>query len=176
MQDDELLELLRGRSWIPEALAGLGFDASAAGAPGPLRLPDGPLEPVAGDGAGGGFLLAVPVGHFRPVVHAGPDGAGGLVASGVREALALVVGLPGLPGLREALAVPIGADGGAALRARLTEADDALRAARPELAELRARLRAELELPAADDLLPALHAAAADEGYRPVGYRSLLPA
>lgn len=172
MQDDELLELLRGRSWIPEALAGLGFDASTAGAPGPLRLPDGPLEPVAGDGDGGGFLLAEPVGRFRPVVYAGPDGAGGLVASGVREALALVVGLPGL---REALAVPIGPDGGGALRARLTEADDALRAARPELAELRDRLRAELQLPAADDLLPALHAAAADEGYRPVGYRSLLP-
>jgi hypothetical protein len=83
----------------------------------------------------------------------------------LREALALVVGVPSI---HDAVAWPMSEDGGARLRAHLADADQYLREFQPELDANRARLREELDLPVADGLLEALHAAAADEDYRPV--------
>ncbi|MGX6605384.1 hypothetical protein ACWKSP_25105 [Micromonosporaceae bacterium Da 78-11] len=47
------------------------------------------------------------------------------------------------------------------------EADGYLRQDFPDLDDTRARLRETLDLPPADGLLESLHAAAADERYRP---------
>ncbi|MEV0729875.1 hypothetical protein [Polymorphospora sp. NPDC050346] len=170
MRDDELLGLIRDTPWIAELLADFDFDTGRVenGPPEPVRLPNGaPLEMVAGDASGGAFLLAG-TGDRRPVVYAGSEGQGGLVAAGLRDALALVVGLPSI---HDALGVPVGEDGGRKLRAWLAEADDEIREDLPDLDADRARLRAALDLPEADGLLEALHAAAADEAYRPVSDR-----
>jgi hypothetical protein len=125
------------------------------------------LEMIAGDAAGGAFMLAG-TGEQRPVVYVGSEGEGGLIAKGLREALALVVGLSSL---HDATAVRLNDDGGARLRASLADADDEIRQDWPELDADRARLREALDLPLADGLLDALHVAAADGEYRPVSDR-----
>jgi hypothetical protein len=143
----------------------------------PVHLANGePLEMIAGDSAGGVFMLAGAASDKRPVIYVGSEGEGGLIARGLREALALVVGVSNI---HDAVAWPISEDGGRKLRAHLTEEDRYLREFRPELDADRTRLREALELPLADGLLEALHAAAADEDYRPVSdegnrYESML--
>jgi hypothetical protein len=180
VHDDELLATIAGTPWIARMLTEFDFDVART-ADGPVEavhLPDGTaLEMVAGDAAGGAFMLAgTDSGTGRAVVYAGSEGEGGLIATGLRDALALVVGLPSI---HDALAVPFGADGGAKLRAHLAAADAEIREDRPALDDDRARLRAALDLPAADGLLESLHAAAGDERYRPVSdagdrYESML--
>jgi hypothetical protein len=113
-------------------------------------------------------MLAATGGEERPVVYVGSEGEGGLIAGGLRGALALVVGLSGL---HDAFAVPVGDDAGVRLRAWLARADDEIRQDWPELDADRARLREALDLPVADGLLDALHAAAADGNYRPISDR-----
>jgi hypothetical protein len=114
----------------------------------------------AGDAAGGAFLFAGEGGEERPVVYAGSEGTGGLIAMGVREAVAMVVHLPSL---HDALSAPL--DDGTQLRERLERAEREIREYVPNVAEIRARVAAALDLPPADGLLERLHAAAVDDGY-----------
>lgn len=180
MHDDELLATIAGTPWIARLLGDFDFSVErvANGPTEAVSLPDGTaLDMVAGDAAGGAYLLAGAAdGADRAVVYAGSEGEGGLIAASLRDALALVVGLPSI---HDALTVPFGTDGGAGLRAHLAAADAEIREDWPALDDDRARLRAALDLPAADGLLEALHAAAADERYRPVSdagdrYESML--
>ncbi|RGC69528.1 hypothetical protein C5N14_09645 [Micromonospora sp. MW-13] len=164
--DTRLLDLITDTPWIAELLAQFDFDlARAANGPAePVRLPGGePLEMIAGDASGGAFML-VGTGVERPVLYVGSEGEGGLVAAGLRDALALVVGISCI---HDATAVPFGADG-ARLRDWLARTDEEIREYWPELDAERLRLRRALDLPEADGLLETLHRLAADEEYRPV--------
>jgi len=167
VDDRDLLSLLRTTPWIADLLVSFGFDLRRAVTK-QVWMPSGePLEMIAGDTAGGMFLRAAD----GAIVYAGSAGEGGLIARDLHTALALVVGLPSLHGAFVSLS-------GEPLGAWLAAADDEIRAGRPSLDRDRDRLRAALDLPVASTLLAALRAAAADEGYRPVGeqgpYRSML--
>jgi hypothetical protein len=178
MSDTDLLDLIRNTPPLAELLRQFDFDVARTvnGPPEPVHLAGGqPLEMVAGDAAGGAYLL-IGTGPERPVLYVGSEGEGGLVATSLRDALALIAGLPSL---HDATAQPFGDDGGAALRASLAECDEEIREDWPELDADRRRLREALDLPPADGLLEALHRAAADEEYRPVSdagdrYESML--
>ncbi|WP_155371726.1 hypothetical protein [Catellatospora vulcania] len=166
MRDQDLLRQIQDEAWIAELLVRFDFDLRRVenGPVEGVRLPDGgALEMIAGDASGGAFLLAGPPADNRPVVYAGSEGEGGLIAADLRTALALVVGLSSL---HDATSRPLG--DGAALRDWLAFADDEIREDWPELDDDRARLRAALDLPEAGGLLAGLHAAAADERYLPV--------
>ena len=175
--DAALLDQIRNTPWIAELLTEFDFDLArtAYGPVEPVHLDSGePMEMVAGDAAGGAFML-VGTSDPRPVVYLDSEGSGGLIAASLRDALALVVGLSSI---HDATARPYEGDGDE-LRTWLAEADDEIREERPELDADRQRLREALDLPAADGLLESLHRAAADERYRPVSdagdrYESLL--
>jgi len=99
----DLLAHIRATPWLADLLATqFDFDLTRDDPVEQVHLANGqPLTPVAGDGAGGTFLLT-PAGA---VVYAGSEGEGGLIAANLRDALALVVGLPSL---HDALARPLG--------------------------------------------------------------------
>lgn len=162
----DLLARIRATPWLAELLAaGFDFDVTRVDPVEQVWLANGEsLTPVAGDAGGGTFLLT----SAGAVVYAGSEGEGGLIAADLREALALVVGLPSL---HDALARPLDDD----LRDRLDRIDEEIRQDDvlrgpdwPGLDEARARIRGALELPEADGLLDRLHEAAADEFYRPI--------
>ncbi|MDI1465898.1 hypothetical protein QEZ54_33485 [Catellatospora sp. KI3] len=161
----DVLARIEATPWLAELLARrFDFDLARTDPAEPVHLAGGePLTPIAGDASGGTFLRT-PSGA---VVYAGSEGEGGLIAHDLRDALALVVGLPSL---HDALAVPFGEE----LLRSLAEADEEIRqddAHDPggqTLDEARALARQALDLPPADGLLAALHAAAADEAYRPI--------
>lgn len=168
MTDQDLLATIHGTPWIRQLLADFDFDVARAadGPVEPIRLPGGDaVQVIAGDAAGGFFFLAGD-GDARPVVYAGSEGEGGLVATSLRDALTLVAGVSSL---HDAAALSADEDGGQALRAFLAQADDDLREYHPALDEDRDRLRAALGLPPVDDrTLRSFQAAAADAGYRPL--------
>lgn len=168
MTDLELLDIIRGTPWVDDLLTLFDFEVARAadGPVEPVTLPGGePLEVIAGDGSGGSFLL-VGTGEARPVLYVGSEGEGGLVATSLRDALTLVVGVSSL---HDATTFPVDEDGGRALLAFLARTDDEIRADRPGFDDDRARLREALALPRAGlELLRSLQAAAADTGYRPV--------
>jgi hypothetical protein len=161
----DLLAQIRATPWLAGLLARFDFDLTRVEPVEQVHLADGePLTPIAGDASGGTFLLT-PSGA---VVYAGSEGEGGLIALDLRDALALVVGLPSL---HDALAWPLDDE----LRASLAEADEEIRqddaehdSGGPGLDEARARVREALGLPPADGLLAGLHAAALDDAYRPI--------
>jgi len=166
--DRELLDLIDRTPWIADSLTLFDFEVGRA-ADGPIQpvtLAGGEqLEPIAGDGTGGCFLL-VGTGTDRPVLYVGSEGEGGLVANSLREALALVVGVASL---HDATTFPIEEDEGRALRDYLARADDEIREDWPELDADRERLRKALGLPPIDDaLLRSLQTAAADIKFRPL--------
>ena len=160
---DGLLSTIANTAWLNAALTDFDFEVerSANGPAEPVHLADGRrLTMFAGDAAGGAFLFAGEGGEERPVVYAGSEGTGGLIAMGVREAVAMVVHLPSL---HDALSAPL--DDGTQLRERLERAEREIREYVPNVAEIRARVAAALDLPPADGLLERLHAAAVDDGY-----------
>jgi len=172
----DLLAQIRATPWLADLLTThFDFDLTQTKPIEQVHLASGePLTPIAGDAAGGTYLLT-PSGA---VVYAGSEGEGGLVALNLRDALALRVGLPSL---HDALAGPLGDD----LRVWLAEADEEIceddvlcGPGWMGLDEARARARHALGLPPTDGLLAGLHAAAADDAYRPIGeygpYRSML--
>lgn len=176
--DRALLDQIRATPWIAALLARLfDFDVSRAanGPVEPVHLAGGEsLEMIAGDASGGAFMV-VGSGSQRPAVYVGSEGEGGLIATSLRDALALVVDLSSL---HDATARPFG-DDGSQLRDWLAQADHYIRADWPQLDTERGRLREALGLPSADELLADLHAAAANERYRPISdagerYRSML--
>jgi hypothetical protein len=73
-----------------------------------------------------------------------------------------------VPSLHDALELSYD-DDGARLRAWLADNDVYVRGIWPEIDTARVRVREALDLPAADDLLEALHLAAADDRFRPIG-------
>ena len=165
--DAAILERIRSTPSIAKLLTDFDFDIDrvANGPVEPIHLASGePLEMVAGDASGGAFML-VGTGDERPVLYAGSEGEGGLIATSLRNALALIASISGF---HDATARPWGDDGGAALRAWLAEAGDEMREDWPDLDVDRERLRDALDLPPADGLLEALHRVAADETYRPI--------
>jgi hypothetical protein len=158
-----LLSTIAGTPWLNAALTEFDFEVgrSADGPVEAVHLADGrTLTMFAGDASGGAFLFAGEGGEERPVVYAGSEGSGGLIAMGAREAVAMVVHLPSL---HDALAAPL--DDGPRLRDRLDRAEREIREYRPDVAELRARVAAALDLPPAAGLLERLHAAATDDSY-----------
>ncbi len=169
MREAELLEAIRTDKGIAQALVEFDFDPArvAHGPAEEIHLAGGePMEMIAGDASGGAFLLVGKEGDGdRPVVYAGSEGEGGLIAKNLHEALALVVGLSSI---HDAMAFPADEDGGATLRTWLAKCDTELREDWPDLDADRARLRETLGLPDALELLGALHAAQADETYRPI--------
>jgi hypothetical protein len=179
MTDAALLERVRSTPAIAKLLTDFDFDvARVAGGPAePIHLASGePLEMVAGDASGGAFML-VGSGDQRPVLYAGSEGEGGLIATSLRDALALIASVSSI---HDATAGRWDDDGGAAVLAMLAEADEELREDWPDLDEDRQRLREALALPAGDGLVEALHRLAADETYRPISdagdrYDSMLP-
>ncbi|MFG2563518.1 DDE-type integrase/transposase/recombinase, partial [Streptomyces sp. NPDC048496] len=59
-----------------------------------LRLASGaPLEPIAGEGAGGAYFLCAEEDGRRPVVFASSEGEGGLLANDLADALEIIIGL-----------------------------------------------------------------------------------
>lgn len=155
-----LLEQIRQDPRLAEQLAvHFDFDVTSLDPVEEVWLADGVrLTPIAGDSAGGTFLQT-PSGA---VVYAGSEGEGGLIAHTLRDALGLVVGLPSL---HDALSRPLGDD----LTAWLASCDDEIREDFPELDATRTEVREALDLPAVDTLVAALHAAAADVSFRPIG-------
>lgn len=179
MRDEDVVARIRSLSWVGDLLARFDLELDRASLPEEgVRLADGrALEPVAGDAAGGVFLLVGPPADRRPVVYAGSEGEGGLIASSLHAVVALSVGLPSL---HDALTYGWDPDGGARLRAWLAECDGYIRDDWPELDQARARVREALALADAYDLLAGLHRAMADDTYRPIGpdnepYESMLP-
>jgi hypothetical protein len=176
--DAAILDRIRSTPAIAKLLTDFDFDIDRV-ANGPVEavhLASGePLEMVAGDAAGGAFML-VGSGDERPVLYVGSEGEGGLIATSLRNALALIASVSSV---HDATARSWGDDGGAGLRSWLAEADDDLRDDWTDLDADRRRLRAALDLPAADGLLEVLHQVAADEAYRPISdagdrYESML--
>jgi hypothetical protein len=103
------------------------------------------------------------------VLYVGSEGEGGLVATNLRDVLALVVGVSSL---HDATTFPVDEDDGRALRDFLARTADEIREDWPELDDDRDRLREALGLSAVDDaLLQSLQAAAADINYRPINER-----
>jgi hypothetical protein len=129
----------------------------------PVHLASGEVpEPIAGDASGGTFLRT----SSGAVVYAGSEGAGGLIAPNLRDALALIVGLPSL---HDALSRPYDED----LLVWLGQCDDEIRQDDAEMGgttldDARARVRDALDLPPVGDLLAELHAGAGDDAYRPI--------
>lgn len=145
---DPALTLLRQRSHLAElAATSCRFDLSGDRQGRRVRLASGaPVEPVAGDGAGGTYLVC----DGGAVVHASADGRAGLVGESVTEALEIIVGLP---------------DWYAYADLTPAEADEALGGSAPAApaapAAPRAQLRAALGLPdrAPGELVAMLHTA-----------------
>ncbi|WP_433796812.1 hypothetical protein [Actinoplanes sp. CA-252034] len=168
MTDRELLDRIQGTPWIDELLTLFDFEVARAedGPVEPVTLPGGePLETIAGDGSGGAFLL-VGAGDVRPVLYVGSEGEAGLVATSLRDALALIVGVSSL---HDAATYPLEEDGGRTLHDYLARTDDEIREDRPELDHDRHRVREALGLPPVDDaLLRSFQSAAADFAYRPI--------
>lgn len=92
--------LLRKLLSIPEAeefLAWPGdFEPYRSGRGEAIHLPSGAaLQAIAGDGEGGTYYqVGATGGDDRPVIYAGSEGEGGLVADSLRDALELLIGLP----------------------------------------------------------------------------------
>ncbi|WP_117208231.1 hypothetical protein [Allorhizocola rhizosphaerae] len=167
VRDTEILELIHNTPWIAHSLAQFDFETARVenGPPEPVRLASGePMEMVAGDAAGGAFMLVGKADPW-PVVYVGSEGEGGLIAHSLRDALALVVGLSSI---HDAMCFPAGEAGGARLREWLERADAELRADWSEIDDERARLRAALGLPEPWGLLEGMQAAQSDEAYRPI--------
>lgn len=168
MLDDEILDLVRRTPWLDGLLARCEFELARAahGPVEPIRLAGGePLEMIAGDGGGGAYLSVGTPGPVRPVVYASSEGRGGKIADSLSAALALVAGVPGH--VSEATCHRLD-DGGGELLAYLSRVEADEHDYWPEAADARARIRQALDLPPLDDaMLRALHAADADERYRP---------
>jgi hypothetical protein len=168
MHDAELLGRIAGTPAITELLNQFGFylDAVEYGPPETVHLPNGkPLEMIAGDGAGGAYMLAgAATEPNRPVVYLDSEGSGGLIAPTLREALGMVVGFSSI---HDATVRRLD-DDGPWLYEHLVEADAELREEWPTLDEDRARAREALDLPTSEHLVELLQTCADDADYRPI--------
>jgi hypothetical protein len=92
---DHLLDLMQNTPDIHKLLqSSFGFDIGRKRCGDGLRLASGaPLEPIAGEFAGGAYLLCAEEDGRRPVVFASSEGEGGLIADDLTDALEIIVGL-----------------------------------------------------------------------------------
>lgn len=156
---DHLLGLIRSRPDIHGLLrAFFEFDIARKECGDGLRLASGePLEPIAGDFTGGAYFLCAEKGGRRAVVFASSEGAGGLIADDLADALEIIIGL--------AWQDCLGFSGGGDLEVMQTSAqhlETRLIRTSPEIPEERARVAAALSLSVLPvrDLVIRLHAAA----------------
>ncbi|MFC9341754.1 hypothetical protein ACFT0G_20490 [Streptomyces sp. NPDC057020] len=140
---DHLLDLIRSTPdthGLLRASFEFGIDRKECGHG--LGLTSGePLEPIAGDFTGGAYFLCVEKGGWRAVVFASSDGAGGLIADDLVDALEIIIGL--------AWQECLGFSGGCDLQVMQTSAQhlETYRvSANPEITEERARVAAALSL------------------------------
>ncbi|WP_405827089.1 MULTISPECIES: hypothetical protein [unclassified Streptomyces] len=92
---DHLLDLIRNTPEIDLLLrTSFGFDIGRKYHGEGLRLASGaPLEPIAGESAGGAYFLCAEEDGRRPVVFASSEGEGGLIADDLADALEIIIGL-----------------------------------------------------------------------------------
>ncbi|WP_406730191.1 hypothetical protein [Streptomyces sp. NBC_01794] len=92
---DQLLDLIQNTPDIHGLLrSSFGFDIGRKRCGDGLRLASGaPLEPIAGEFAGGAYLLCAEEDGRQPVVFASSEGAGGLIADDLADALEIIIGL-----------------------------------------------------------------------------------
>src|SRR5215212_3725974 len=92
---DHLLDLIHNTPDIHKLLrSSFGFDIGRKRCGDGLRLASGaPLEPIAGEFAGGAYLLCAEEDGRQPVVFASSEGQGGLIADDLADALEIIVGL-----------------------------------------------------------------------------------
>ncbi|MEU2632359.1 hypothetical protein [Kitasatospora sp. NPDC007106] len=92
---DHLLDLIRSTPEIDLLLrTSFGFDIHRKHNGDGLGLASGaPLEPIAGEWAGGAYLLCAEQDGRRPVVFASSEGQGGLLAEDLADALEIIIGL-----------------------------------------------------------------------------------
>ncbi|MER5217620.1 hypothetical protein ABT063_45695 [Streptomyces sp. NPDC002838] len=90
-----LLDLIQNTPDIHGLLrSSFGFDVGRKGCGDGLRLASGaPLEPIAGELAGGAYFLCAEEDGRRPVVFASSEGEGGLIADDLADALEIIIGL-----------------------------------------------------------------------------------
>ncbi|MEU4198990.1 hypothetical protein [Streptomyces sp. NPDC045470] len=123
-----------------------------------LRLASGaPLEPIAGEFAGGTYFLCPETDGRRPVVYASSEGQGGLIADDLADALEIIVGLD----WRDCLGFSGGGDA-AVMQVSAQHLERQLARDAPEIAEDRARVAEALSLRVVPvtDLVVRLHEAA----------------
>ncbi|MFE4171479.1 hypothetical protein ACFRR7_05385 [Streptomyces sp. NPDC056909] len=92
---DHLLGLIQNTPEIDLLLrSSFGFDIGRKHHGDGLRLASGaPLEPMAGESAGGAYFLCTEQDGRRPVVFASSEGEGGLIADDLADALEIIIGL-----------------------------------------------------------------------------------
>uniref|UniRef100_A0AAU3HQR1 Uncharacterized protein n=1 Tax=Streptomyces sp. NBC_01393 TaxID=2903851 RepID=A0AAU3HQR1_9ACTN len=92
---NHLLDLIQSRPDIQELLrSSFSFDIERKRCGDGLRLASGrSLEPIAGEFAGGAYLLCTEEDGRQPVVFASSDGEGGLIADDLAGALEIIIGL-----------------------------------------------------------------------------------
>ena len=92
---DPLLDLIQNTPEIDLLLrSSFDFDIHRKHYGEGLRLASGaPLEVIAGESAGGAYLLCAEQNGRRPVVYASSEGEGGLLADDLGEALEIIIGL-----------------------------------------------------------------------------------
>ncbi|MFE7767219.1 hypothetical protein [Streptomyces sp. NPDC057438] len=92
---DRLLDLIQNTPEIDLLLrSSFGFDIHRKHYGEGLRLASGAsLEVIAGESAGGAYFLCAEQNGRRPVVFAGSEGEGGLLADDLADALEIIIGL-----------------------------------------------------------------------------------
>ncbi|MDF6042280.1 hypothetical protein LRD69_08905 [Streptomyces sp. JH14] len=140
---DHLLDLIQSRPDIQELLrSSFSFDIERKRCGDGLRLASGrSLEPIAGEFAGGAYLLCTEENGRQPVVFASSEGKGGLIADDLAGALEIIIGL--------AWQDCLGFSGGGNVKVMQVSAqhlERSLARDNPEIAEERAAVAAALSL------------------------------
>jgi hypothetical protein len=152
---DRMLERVQSDSSAADLLSGyFEFDLTRDEPVEELRLTsNSALVPIAGDSTGGCYFLGGE-GERRPVFFATSEGAGGLLAADLTEALELIIGLPYW---RDCLKFSAGGSLDE-MRCAAARLEHDLRD-KAQIAQQREELRRELRLPvtSTDDLLTRLH-------------------
>lgn len=154
---NHLLDRIERAPDVRELLrSSFAFDTGRRNGDGLRLAPGAPLEPIAGDFAGGTYFLCPETDGRRPVVYASSEGQGGLIADDLADALEIIVGLD----WRDCL----GFSGGDAAVMQVSAQHLERRLARdhPEIAEDRGRVAEALSLRVVPvtDLVVRLHEAA----------------
>ncbi|MFE2685538.1 hypothetical protein [Streptomyces mirabilis] len=160
---DHLLDLIQSRPDVHELLrSSFSFDIERKRCGDGLRLASGrSLEPIAGEFAGGAYLLCTEEDGRRPVVFASSEGEGGLIADDLAGALEIIIGL--------AWQDCLGFSGGGNVKVMQVSAqhlERSLARDNPEIAEERAAVAAALSLrvvPVADLVIRLQEAASKTE-------------